>query len=150
MGFIFTRGLFTVVGNREDFPASHGWMGRSHRAHLNMVENLVPFAALILAAQASGQADAWTALGAQVFFYSRIVHAVVYTVGVPWLRTLAWFGGVIGDLWADRSEEHTSELQSLMRISYAVFCLKKKTKLTLCPTPTPRFNYHFCRLTTPD
>src|SRR3546814_9179793 len=29
--------------------------------------------------------------------------------------------------WADRSEEHTSELQSLMRISYAVFCLKKKT-----------------------
>src|SRR3546814_11592093 len=56
MGFIFTRGLFTVVGNREDFPASHGWMGRSHRAHLNMVENLVPFAALILAAQASGQA----------------------------------------------------------------------------------------------
>src|SRR3546814_1110646 len=29
-----------------------------------------------------------------------------------------------------RSEEHTSELQSLMRISYAVFCLKKKTKLT--------------------
>ncbi|MFC3675397.1 MAPEG family protein [Ferrovibrio xuzhouensis] len=96
MGFIFTRGLFTVVGNREDFPASHGWMGRSHRAHLNMVENLVPFAALILAAQASGQADAWTALGAQVFFYSRVVHAVVYTIGVPWLRTLAWFGGVIG------------------------------------------------------
>src|SRR3546814_7691426 len=32
-------------------------------------------------------------------------------------------------LWAGRSEEHTSELQSLMRISYAVFCLKKK-KLT--------------------
>src|SRR3546814_9901011 len=29
--------------------------------------------------------------------------------------------------WAARSEEHTSELQSLMRISYAVFCLKKKT-----------------------
>src|SRR3546814_5174225 len=29
---------------------------------------------------------------------------------------------------ANRSEEHTSELQSLMRISYAVFCLKKKTK----------------------
>src|SRR3546814_8133326 len=29
--------------------------------------------------------------------------------------------------WGGRSEEHTSELQSLMRISYAVFCLKKKT-----------------------
>src|SRR3546814_4700465 len=32
-----------------------------------------------------------------------------------------------------RSEEHTSELQSLMRISYAVFCLKKKTKNTKTP-----------------
>src|SRR3546814_904513 len=33
------------------------------------------------------------------------------------------------DAWAERSEEHTSELQSLMRISYAVFCLKKKKKI---------------------
>src|SRR3546814_7336586 len=33
-------------------------------------------------------------------------------------------------LWPCRSEEHTSELQSLMRLSYAVFCLKKKTKQT--------------------
>src|SRR3546814_4946626 len=35
-----------------------------------------------------------------------------------------------------RSEEHTSELQSLMRISYAVFCLKKKIQLTLINLPT--------------
>src|SRR3546814_1480435 len=47
-------------------------------------------------------------------------------------RALDRFGGRglpligTGD-WNDRSEEHTSELQSLMRISYAVFCLKKKT-----------------------
>src|SRR3546814_10881334 len=34
------------------------------------------------------------------------------------------------DTWKHRSEEHTSELQSLMRISYAVFCLKKKKKRT--------------------
>src|SRR3546814_3640481 len=33
--------------------------------------------------------------------------------------------------WLKRSEEHTSELQSLMRISYAVFCLKKKTNTTI-------------------
>src|SRR3546814_5728924 len=38
---------------------------------------------------------------------------------------------------AVRSEEHTSELQSLMRISYAVFCLKKKTKIQT-KTPTHR------------
>src|SRR3546814_9237633 len=34
-----------------------------------------------------------------------------------------------GGPWTHRSEEHTSELQSLMRISYAVFCLKKKKKI---------------------
>src|SRR3546814_4185166 len=39
-----------------------------------------------------------------------------------------------------RSEEHTSELQSLMRISYAVFCLKKKNKLTHTTTNS------YCRL----
>src|SRR3546814_3888320 len=37
-------------------------------------------------------------------------------------------GAVGGQLGRERSEEHTSELQSLMRISYAVFCLQKKQK----------------------
>src|SRR3546814_9912947 len=44
---------------------------------------------------------------------------------------------------ACRSEEHTSELQSLMRISYAVFCLKKKhTTPTTPPPPTPHPHPH--------
>src|SRR3546814_5013793 len=48
---------------------------------------------------------------------------------------MGWAIGTIA-----RSEEHTSELQSLMRISYAVFCLKKKNRQTIIQTP---------RLTTP-
>src|SRR3546814_5769057 len=53
-----------------------------------------------------------------------------------YVATSHWFllalfrngGGEIADApWRERSEEHTSELQSLMRISYAVLCLKKKT-----------------------
>src|SRR3546814_1883072 len=43
-----------------------------------------------------------------------------------------------------RSEEHTSELQSLMRLSYAVFCLKKKTKQTTAKTVTCLIQlYHY-------
>src|SRR3546814_5282000 len=42
--------------------------------------------------------------------------------------------GSIDDVIAARSEEHTSELQSLMRISYAVFCLKKKNNTTKTTT----------------
>src|SRR3546814_5270954 len=52
-----------------------------------------------------------------------------------WNDNAAWRGGVCsfmalvaGAGFEPRSEEHTSELQSLMRISYAVFCLKKKIK----------------------
>src|SRR3546814_4641315 len=61
----------------------------------------------------------------------------------PWQRILRSRHGaeelsVSGPLEAEavllRSEEHTSELQSLMRISYAVFCLKKKHKQQLKPT----------------
>src|SRR3546814_1164904 len=43
-------------------------------------------------------------------------------------RQVAADGHLFRRRWAGRSEEHTSELQSLMRISYAVFCLKKKIK----------------------
>src|SRR3546814_9506978 len=43
-----------------------------------------------------------------------------------WPPAEAWYPEIRNE-YVDRSEEHTSELQSLMRISYAVFCLKKKT-----------------------
>src|SRR3546814_1949973 len=42
---------------------------------------------------------------------------------------ILFYAPTFGDLFLERSEEHTSELQSLMRISYAVFCLKKKNKI---------------------
>src|SRR3546814_4705279 len=49
----------------------------------------------------------------------------------PVFRRGYLFGYPAGGREKRRSEEHTSELQSLMRISYAVFCLKKKTKKKL-------------------
>src|SRR3546814_3160083 len=48
--------------------------------------------------------------------------AIVIFFGAIGMALGGWLGGFV----YDRSEEHTSELQSLMRISYAVFCLKKK------------------------
>src|SRR3546814_1678260 len=49
----------------------------------------------------------------------------------------------------ERSEEHTSELQSLMRISYAVFCLKKKTKYTYNDPITNTPDTHYPHKPTP-
>src|SRR3546814_9713851 len=51
-----------------------------------------------------------------------------YRICDPHLPAGAHWGATSRDSGDIRSEEHTSELQSLMRISYAVFCLKKKTK----------------------
>src|SRR3546814_5306586 len=66
--------------------------------------------------------------------FQQLVHLRVgILLGVRPDHALADVRGQIGARHADdritRSEEHTSELQSLMRISYAVFCLKKKTQL---------------------
>src|SRR3546814_6143011 len=51
-------------------------------------------------------------------------------VGAVGAHRLQEVAGLVADGLQRRSEEHTSELQSLMRISYAVFCLKKKQFLT--------------------
>src|SRR3546814_3761354 len=52
------------------------------------------------------------------------------TPGGDNMQTLGWSSARWSVIFSGRSEEHTSELQSLMRISYAVFCLKKKNKRT--------------------
>jgi uncharacterized MAPEG superfamily protein len=89
-------GLPTLAGNREGLPEITGWAGRAKRAHLNMVENLVLFAALVLVAAAAGKANATTAMGAMIFFWARLAYAVIYLIGIAWLRTAAWFVAVIG------------------------------------------------------
>jgi uncharacterized MAPEG superfamily protein len=89
-------GLPTLAGNREGLPDITGWAGRARRAHLNMVENLVLFAALVLIAAVANKANATTAMGAVIFFWARLAYAIIYLIGIPWLRTLAWFVSVIG------------------------------------------------------
>jgi uncharacterized MAPEG superfamily protein len=89
-------GLPTLAGNREGLPELTGWAGRAKRAHLNMIENLVLFAALVLVAAVAGKANAMTAMGALIFFWGRLAYAVIYLAGIAWLRTVAWFVSVIG------------------------------------------------------
>src|SRR3546814_6074578 len=59
----------------------------------------------------------------------RLIHDDSINAFVVGGQTVYVHSGLIAA--ADRSEEHTSELQSLMRISYAVFCLKTKTSITI-------------------
>src|SRR3546814_7931098 len=67
---------------------------------------------------------------------ARIAEALRTPVRDGHVHAIRWADGrYVLDAW--RSEEHTSELQSLMRISYAVFCLKKNK------TTTPSTDQHF-------
>src|SRR3546814_5889141 len=88
-----------------------------------------------IGAVVAGQRDAQVVVGGQGLFDQR--GQLRIAEGLPERRVgIRGGGGVSGsvgrrrrlDEGIRRSEEHTSELQSLMRISYAVFCLKKKTK----------------------
>ena len=91
-------GLAWGFGNRDtrlDIPA---WTARAERAHANLVENLPAFAILVLVAHVAGKANATTALGATLFFWGRVAHAVVYVAGIPYLRTAAFFVGTAGEL----------------------------------------------------
>jgi uncharacterized MAPEG superfamily protein len=93
----FTQvGLMKLVGNREDMPKLSGWAGRAERAHLNMLQNLVLFAALVLVAVVTNRTNDMTLLGAQLFIWGRVAYAIIYLAGLPWLRTLSWFVSVIG------------------------------------------------------
>src|SRR5689334_2053423 len=89
-------GLPTLAGNREGLAACTGWAGRAQRAHHNMLESLVLFAALVLVAGVAQQTNPTTAAAARLFPWARVVYAVIYVIGIPWLRTAVWFASVIG------------------------------------------------------
>src|SRR3546814_1750985 len=74
-----------------------------------------------------------------LFPYTTLFRSIARKSGRPRSLELEIEARAVGrDDFAEqqRSEEHTSELQSLMRISYAVFCLKKKKKTSIVTYPT--------------
>ena len=89
-------GLVKLAGNREDVPVLTGWAGRAQRAHRNMIENLVLFAALVIVAHLAGKTGGMVLLGAQLFFWARLAYALIYVAGIPWLRTASWAVSVVG------------------------------------------------------
>ena len=95
-GALMQVGLPMLAGNRNGLPEIRGWGGRAARAHRNMLENLVLFAILVLVVVIAGKTNSATLMGAQIFLGARIVYALVYIAGVPWLRTVLWGISVIG------------------------------------------------------
>lgn len=91
LNVIANNSIGDAVGYGE--LAMSPWAQRMKKAHHNAVENLAPFAVVVLVANAAGVSDAATTLSAAVYFWARLVHAVVYTLAIPWLRTLSFAAG---------------------------------------------------------
>lgn len=87
---IQTSGLMptlTYVADDEPLP---GWAARAKKAHYNAIENLAPFAAVVLVAHLAQAANGTTAVWAVIYFWARVVHYVGYTAGVPFVRTICF------------------------------------------------------------
>ena len=97
IGYVMSRGPLKpadyIVAPTSPLP---DWVNRANRAHINAVENLVPFAAVVLIAHAAQISTAVTANAAAVYFYARTAHAVVHITGFSHffartvLFTVAW------------------------------------------------------------
>jgi len=85
-----------LAHSRDGLPAPTGLHARMLRVVDNHREGLTLFAPAVLVASFAGVSTDATALGAQLFFYSRVAHAVIYMLGLPWIRPVIWLVGIVG------------------------------------------------------
>jgi uncharacterized MAPEG superfamily protein len=91
---LMVRGIAGAMANpsRTDRPQSE-WANRMMFAHDNAVENLIIFAPLVLILNAADYSTQSTVLACAVYFWARLAHAIVYTLGVAVVRTLTFAVG---------------------------------------------------------
>jgi len=96
---VMVRGLMGAMANpsRNDKPQSP-WAQRLYFAHTNAIENLVIFATLVLILNAMHHSTQSTVIACAVYFWARLAHAIVYMMGVPVLRTLAFTAGYLAQV----------------------------------------------------
>jgi len=91
------RGLGWNAGNRDgEVKPLTGAAARATRANFNFLETFPFYAAAVLIVVLTSASTARTALGAEVYFWARLVYLPVYIVGIPYLRTLVWAVGFVG------------------------------------------------------
>ncbi len=93
---VSAQGLMPMANNRDNLPPPTAFQARMKRVVDNHREGLILFAPLALIAAQQGISTSTSMLGAQLFFYSRVAHAILYILGVPLVRPLAWAVGIAG------------------------------------------------------
>ncbi len=92
------QGLMPLANARDDLPPKGVFQARAGRVVDNHREGLTLFAPLVLIAAVAGVSSPLTVMGAQLFFASRVAHAILYLFGIPLIRPLAWAAGITGTI----------------------------------------------------
>ncbi len=92
------QGLMRMMGPRDDLDEPSVFQARTKRVVDNHREGLILFAPLVLIAALEGVSSPLTVLGAQLFFYTRVAHAIAYVFGLPLVRPLFWLVGLSGPI----------------------------------------------------
>ena len=96
---MYELGVWTALQNpKPDERPKAQWANRMMHAHTNAVENLVIFAPLVLTLSATGMSTSVTANASMLYFFARMAHFVIYTLGIPFFRTVAFAAGVVAQL----------------------------------------------------
>ena len=96
-GSVAQRGLGWAAGPRDGQPKPlTGVAARLDRARGNFLETFPLFAGRGDRAYVLQRHDSLTVLGAQLYFWSRLVYVPVYAAGIPYLRTLVWAASIAG------------------------------------------------------
>ena len=91
-------GAVPLAGPRDNLAPPNPLTARAKRLVDNHREGLTVFAPLVLIAAIAGIHTGKTVLGAELFFYSRVAHAIIYLIGVPLIRPLVFAIGLVGTL----------------------------------------------------
>ncbi len=91
VGQVVTNGFLASENYKDPAPREVPlWAQRCNRAHINAVESFAPFAAIVILIQLAGGSTATTAFFVAAFFWLRLLHAIVYIIGIPFVRTLVF------------------------------------------------------------
>ena len=91
------RGLAWNMSSREEKVSElTGMAGRLDRAYKNFMETFPFFIAAILIVQITTMADSMSSLGAQTYFWARLIYVPVYAFGIVGIRSLVWLISLIG------------------------------------------------------
>ena len=94
-----TNGVPRAIGTPgPGYLTDAPWADRARRAHLNAIENLAVFAPLVLVGAIIEVSTKATVLSAKIYVVARLAHYVIYVVGIPVVRTLAFLAGACATL----------------------------------------------------